>query len=216
MRRRENHLSSPRNHTFRFCLAAGRPMVVFDATRNHIAIMPVGLVIVIGPQCSLFRFDQDGAFHQPVDEGMDRPPDIDERLFQLDQRLRTARWPFPLPSPGQYAAYRPFSLSVLRLSKQTFSQDCQNDADAVMRANFFALFISTPMIADGHFVIGLAVRNSNGQDFGMLIPTHRLSEHGSTRSRAIHQIATVDIGEGRIVDNIKMKVSTRLPNLCQK
>ena len=64
------------------------------------------------------------------------------------------------------------------------------------------LFEGAAMVADGCFIDISGLPFGDGQDLGMLTPSHRLSLSVGTRSRR-KSIAAIDVGEGCIVQNVK-------------
>ena len=65
-RRSEDHTPSRHSQPIRVASAACWAMVVINASLDHIAEVPIGLVVMIGPDGTLVSFDQYCALHRYV------------------------------------------------------------------------------------------------------------------------------------------------------
>ena len=69
--------------------------------------------------------------------------------------------------------------------------------------DLLSLFEGTAVIADGYFIDIAGLPLGDGQDLGMLAPSHSFEFIRRYKVPAKKHITAIDVGEGRIVQNIK-------------
>ena len=82
-------------------------------------------------------------------------------------------------------------------------QDSPNYRDHMVGADLLSLFEGAAMVADGYFIDIAGLPFGDGEDLGMLAPSHSVKFISRHEIPAEEHIAAIDIGEGRIVQNVK-------------
>ena len=88
-------------------------------------------------------------------------------------------------------------------TKEPMDQDSPNYRDHMVRADLLSLFEGAAMVADGYFIDISGLPFGDGQDLGMLTPSHSFEFISRHEIPAEEHIAAIDVGEGRIVQNVK-------------
>ena len=87
-----------------------------------------------------------------------------------------------------------------------------------MWADFLPLLESSPMVADRDLVNISGFVSGNGQNFGMLVPARALKRAGGHQIAAEQHVATVDVGECGVIENVKKQgdqpVAQLVPKVC--
>ena len=78
----EKHLPGLHHHFLWRRIASRGTMVVLDLSHHHVTVMPVGLVIVVGPHRAFFGGNEDTAFHVLVHQRLDGAAGIHKGVRQ--------------------------------------------------------------------------------------------------------------------------------------
>ena len=70
-------------------------------------------------------------------------------------------------------------------------------------ADLLSLFEGAAVVADGYFIDIAGMPLGDGQNLGMLAPSHSFESISRHEIPTEEHIAAINIGEGRIVQNVK-------------
>ena len=84
-------------------------------------------------------------------------------------------------------------------TKEPMDQDSPNYRDHMVRADLLSLFEGAAMVADGYFIDISGLSFGDGQDLGMLAPSHPLEFVRWHEVPTEKNVAAIDVSEGSII-----------------